>query len=103
MSKYLKREWPILLILVLSLIGAFVIYPHMPDKVPIHWNISGKVDNYGSKEFGTFFLPVLNVIMYALFLVMPNFDPKKENYQEFDSSYLKIRYSLHIFFTLLFG
>ena len=103
MSKYLKRDWPILIILLIGLIAAVVLYPSMPDKVPIHWNFRGEVDNYGSREFGTFFLPALNVILYVLFLVMPNFDPKKENYRKFDSSYLTIRYSLHIFLALLFG
>lgn len=103
MTKYLKRDWPVLLILLIALIVAFLVYPSMPDRVPIHWNVNGEVDNYGSREFGTFFLPILNVLMYVLFIVMPNFDPKKANYKKFDSSYLTIRYSMHIFLALLFG
>lgn len=103
MNYNFKREWPLLVILAIPLIAAVLVYPHMPDQVPTHWNIKGEVDNYGSKEFGTFFLPVLNVLMYFLFLVLPKFDPKRSNYIKFDSSYLTIRYSLHLFFALIFG
>lgn len=103
MNNYLKREWPFLMLLFLSLIAAMIVYPKMPDQVPIHWNVNGEIDDYGSREFGTFFLPVLNIIMYVLFLVLPKIDPKRENYRKFNSSYLLIRYSLHLFFILLFG
>lgn len=103
MNYNFKREWPFLVILAIPFITAILVYPHMPDQVPIHWNIKGEVDNYGSKAFGTFFLPVLNVLMYFLFLVLPKFDPKRSNYVKFDSSYLTIRYSLHLFFALIFG
>jgi len=103
MNNNFKREWPFLVILAIPLIVAILIYPQMPDQVPIHWNVKGEVDNYGSKVFGTFFLPILNVFLYILFLVLPKFDPKRANYSKFDSSYLTIRYSLHLFFALIFG
>lgn len=99
----IKREWPLLAIVAVPMIAAIFIYPHMPEQVPIHWNTQGIIDNYGSRAFGTFFLPLLNIIMYVLFLVLPNLDPKRENYRKFDSSYLIIRYSLHLFFVLMFG
>lgn len=103
MKNNIKKEWPLLVILAIPMIAAILVYPHMPEQVPIHWNVKGEVDNYGSKAFGTFFLPILNVGMYFLFLVLPKFDPKRANYSKFDSSYLTIRYSLHLFFTLMFG
>jgi len=103
MNYKLKREWTFLVILAVPMIAAILVYPHMPDQVPIHWNVKGEVDNYGSKAFGTFYLPILNVIMYFLLIALPRFDPKRANYSKFDSSYLTIRYSLHLFFALLFG
>jgi uncharacterized membrane protein len=103
MNYNLKREWPLLVILAIPLIAAILVYPHMPDQVPIHWNAQGEVNNYGSRAFGTFFMPLLNVVMYVLFIVLPKIDPKRANYSKFDSSYLTIRYSLHLFFMLMFG
>jgi len=75
----------------------------MPEQVPMHWNINGEVDNYGSKLFGTFFLPVLNAFIYAMFLVLPKIDPKKANYMKFVSSYQIIRYAFHFFMAFMFG
>lgn len=99
----LKKEWPLLILLVIPVIAAVFLYPHMPDQVPIHWNINGQVDNYGSRLFGTFFLPLLNIFLYVMFLIMPKFDPKRANYSKFESSYNVIRYSTHLLFLLLFG
>jgi uncharacterized membrane protein len=98
-----NREWPLLLILIVTLIAAILVYPRMPEQVPIHWNVRGEVDNYGSRLFGTFSLPLLNIFMYFLFILLPMLDPKRANYSKFDSSYLTIRYSTHLFFALMFG
>lgn len=103
MKYNIKREWPLLVILAIPAIAAFLIYPYMPEQVPIHWNVQGQVDNYGSRLFGTFFLPILNIVMYAMFVLLPKFDPKRANYHKFESSYLTIRYSLHLFFLMMFG
>ncbi|MGI6226418.1 MAG: SdpI family protein [Peptococcales bacterium] len=102
MTKFLKKEWPFLLLLLLPLIAAIIIYPYMPEMVPTHWNTRGEVDGYSSKEFGTFFLPLLNIGLYVLFIVLPLLDPKKENYEKFLGSYRLIRYVTHIFFVFMF-
>jgi uncharacterized membrane protein len=103
MNYNFKREWPLLVILIIPLVAAILVYPHMPDQVPIHWNAQGEVNRYGSRLFGTFFLPLLNIIMYFFFTVLPIIDPKRANYSKFGSSYLTIRYSLHLFLMLMFG
>ena len=63
----IRKEWPLLVILAIPIVIAVMVYPHMPERVPIHWNIQGQPNNYGSREFGTFFLPLLNIGMYVLF------------------------------------
>jgi uncharacterized membrane protein len=103
MNFNIRREWPLLVILAIPLVAAILLYPNLPEQVPIHWNIRGEADNYGSRAFGAFFLPLLNIAMYLLFLVLPKLDPKRANYLKFESSYLTIRYSLHLFFMLMFG
>lgn len=103
MNNYLKKEWLFLIILLIPMTAAVIVYPQMPDQVPIHWNVNGQVDDYGSRAFGTFSLPILNIIMYVLFYILPKFDPKRANYSKFMSSYLIIRYAFHLFFALLFA
>lgn len=72
MHNFIKREWPFALILLIPIVIAIIVYPYMPDQVPIHWNVYGEVDDYGSKTFGTFFLPVLNLIMYLFISSVSN-------------------------------
>lgn len=102
MNNNLKRELPFIIILLLPFIIAALVYPQMPDQVPIHWNAQGQVDDYASKGFGTFLLPVLNVALYLLLVFLPKTDPKKANYQKFNTSYRVIRYATHCFFFLIF-
>jgi len=103
MNYNLKREWPLLVILAVPLVAAILIYPSLPEQVPIHWNLQGEVDDFGSRAFGAFFLPLLNIAMYPLFVFIPRLDPKRANYLNFEGSYLAIRYVLHLFFVLMFG
>ena len=102
MRQFLRREWIILLILFATLMFAVAIYPSLPEQVPIHWNIKGEIDDYASKTFGAFFIPILNIIMYVFFLVLPKLDPKKQNYEKFTASYKIIRYCFHIFMVLTY-
>ena len=87
----LKREWPIWTLLIGTLIAAIVIYPHLPDQVPIHWNIKGEVDNYGSRAFGAFMLPLTNIGLYLLMLFLPLIDPRRDNYARFAGAYRLMR------------
>lgn len=42
----------------------------MPDRVPMHWNLAGQVDRYGSKWEGLLFVPVMLLIMGGVFMVI---------------------------------
>jgi len=97
-SKILKQDWMIL-ILILSgfALGAYF-YPSLPDKVPTHWNASGEVNGYGSKLFGAFGLPTISLATYLLYLALPFIDPKRKNYTDFESTYQFLKYVLILFF-----
>ncbi|HHY78196.1 MAG TPA: SdpI family protein [Clostridiales bacterium] len=94
----LKRELPLILIIILSFAISIYFYPMMPDRVPTHWNFRGEIDGYSGKFSGTFMMPIMSLIMYGLFLVLPVLDPKKNNYERFKSTYVFFRYLFHIFF-----
>ncbi len=93
----LKTEifsWAIIIIAVSS---SFYFYAHFPEQVPVHWNMAGEVDNYGSRAMGAFLFPAIIFFMYLMFLLIPLLDPKKQRYEQFRKVY-------HIFknFLLLF-
>ncbi|MDI9442210.1 MAG: DUF1648 domain-containing protein [Bacillota bacterium] len=67
------------LVCLLPLVMSVVVYKDLPDRVAIHWDSSGKPDNFASKAFAAFGLPFvmfgLNVFS-KLYLLN---DPKREN------------------------
>jgi len=78
----LKREWLQLLILAAPFCAAVLLWDKLPGRVPIHWNIHGKVDGYAGKAFGVLFLPAINLALTALLAVLPRLDPKCRNYDD---------------------
>ncbi|OGZ27409.1 MAG: hypothetical protein A2365_02960 [Candidatus Nealsonbacteria bacterium RIFOXYB1_FULL_40_15] len=99
----MKKELVLIFLIIISFAAAFFLYPVLPDRIPIHWNASGQPDDFGSKEFGTFFLPVLSLAVYLLMFLLPKIDPLKKNYESFENAYFWIRSSMIVFFLLLHG
>ncbi len=72
-----KSELPLLLIVALPFVYLASIWGALPEEVPIHWNVAGEVDGYGSKS-SLLLLPfLLPVLTYVVLLVVPSIDPKK--------------------------
>ena len=94
----LKREIPLILIIIAAFLVSIYFYPMMPEKVPTHWNFKGEIDGYSGRLSGSLIMPIINLIMYILFIFLPALDPKKENYRLFESTYIYFRYLFHIFF-----
>lgn len=102
LTKNLKKDWPLILLIALSFVLGFYVYPMLPDQVPSHWNFKGEIDGYSSAFWGAFGLPLMTLGFYLLFLVLPLIDPKKDNYQKFTRTYSIVKYVLTIFFFLLY-
>ena len=47
---------PEIVVLVAMYVAAAIAWPSVPDRLPVHWGLSGKVNRYGSKLEG---LPLL--------------------------------------------
>ena len=82
-----KTEILPIILIISTIIASFYFYQYFPEQVPTHWNISGTIDGYSGKFFAAFFFPLLNLVMYLLFLFLPLIDPQKERYQQFASVY----------------
>jgi len=97
-SSVLRQDWLIISLILLGFaIGAYF-YPLLPDKVPIHWNFQGEINGYGSKWFGAFGLPLINLALYIMLFVLPYIDPKRKSYADFQSTYQFIKHLLIVFF-----
>lgn len=74
----LKREFPLIVIVLLPFIYLAFIWNQLPDKVPMHVNIKGEIDRFGDK-IELLLIPVLlPLLMYIIFLVIPKIDPKNK-------------------------
>lgn len=81
--KLFKWVWGLIII---SLIGTAIVFPKLPQQIPIHWNINGVADNYANKVFA-FFTALLPLLFYLLYFLIPKIDPKKESYQKHQKAY----------------
>ena len=79
----LKSDWPVWLLLLVSFVAGITAYPLLPDQVPIHWNLQGEADGFGSRWLGAFGLPLVNLGLYIFLRVLPLVDPRRENYTYF--------------------
>lgn len=74
----IKKELPIWAIMVLPLAYLAFVWNGLASEVPMHYNLSGEVDRWGSKTeliFLAFFMPFITYISLAL---IPIIDPKQK-------------------------
>jgi len=64
-----------LALVVLQLAVGFYLYPYMPDRMAIHWGISGEADGYGSRFLGLFLIPVVSALLFPFLMALPRLDP----------------------------
>lgn len=71
----LKNRWIGFGLIGAMLVFSAVIYNLLPARVPIHWNINGVADDYGTRELAALFVPGLSLGLWLLFQILPKLDP----------------------------
>ena len=57
-------------LILLPFAYAFYLYPTLPYKIPMHFNMNGEVDGWGSRE-GIYLLPsIMGFVSIFVFLMM---------------------------------
>jgi uncharacterized membrane protein len=78
-----KSEIVTILIILFSFAIGICLYPKMPAEMASHWNAQGQVDGYVSKFWGLFLMPIISLILFFLFILIPKIDPLKTNIEKF--------------------
>lgn len=78
MNSNLKRELPVLLVVLLPFLYLGFIWSSLPERVPIHWNSEGQINGWGSKSTLLLLPLLLPLLTYILFSLTPLIDPKKK-------------------------
>lgn len=58
-------------LLALVLMYTAVLYPHLPDPMPIHWNIRGEIDGWWPKWQAVLFCPGIMIVEFFLLQALP--------------------------------
>lgn len=77
-------------VILATLAGTIVAYPHLPDIVPIHWDIQGHVNGWGPKWSLFLYGPGLMAFIVLIFSALPWLSPKKFEVDSFRATYLYI-------------
>ncbi len=97
-----KKELIIWIILLIPFAAAAFMWPSMPDQVATHFDFNGHPDDYSNKAFALLILPGVNIFLYVLMYFIPKIDPRKNNFDQFGSSYQNIRLMTHVFMVCMF-
>lgn len=78
MNLELKKELPIIGIILTPFVYLALIWNSLPETVPVHWNSSGEIDKWGNKLTLILMLFMLPVLTYIIMTAVARIDPKKK-------------------------
>jgi uncharacterized membrane protein len=97
------RKWLAPALIVVTVVGSAIVYPRLPDRVPVHWDVHGQVNRYGSRLEAAALLPLVMLGTWLLLRLLPRIDPRRMNYAKFADTYDLFVNSLLTLFAILQG
>jgi uncharacterized membrane protein len=58
-------------------------YSQLPEMIASHWDAQGKVNGYMPKSWGLSMVPLISIILFLFFILIPRIDPLKKNIKKF--------------------
>ncbi len=84
------------------LIGA-LLYSHLPDMVPTHWNVNNQIDGWMPKIYGAWLMPVIALIITLFFPLLRKIDPESKNYEKFAKTWEVFQLTIVGFFAYMYA
>lgn len=81
------RKWIPALLIIAATIASVVVYPQLPERIPTHWNMSGEADDWSSRLFGAWLIPLMMAVLWLIMRALPHLDPRRANYEKFKGMY----------------
>jgi uncharacterized membrane protein len=89
-------------IVLLMFAAGAILYPRLPERIPMHWDIHGQINGWGDRNFWNVFFPGFIALgMVILGALMPRIDPMRRSYARFRGSYYFILDLIVAFLALL--
>ena len=68
------------IVIILPIFVGAVLWNHLPEQIPSHWNAAGEIDGWSSKPFAVICLPLILLAAQWLCILGTLADPKKESH-----------------------
>ena len=81
------RKWYPILPIAIAVAASIYVYPHLPDRVPTHYDIRGAPNAYGPKWIATVIFPAMLLVLWGILRGLPKIDPRRANYARMQSTY----------------
>ena len=82
------------LLLAAMFAGGALSWNAVPERIPVHYGLTGEPDRWGGRFEGLFALPLVAVAVYLAFLLLRRIDPLRKNYSEFAGAWQTIRLAI---------
>ena len=69
-------------VMLLPILAGLILWNQLPEQMPTHWNAAGEVDDWSSKPFAIFGLPLIMLGAQWLCVLGTLADPKKANHPD---------------------
>lgn len=81
------RKWLPVVLIAGAVMFSIAVYSRLPERVPLHWGISGEPDRWGSRIQGAFLMPAIMIVLLVAMRWLPARDPRAANIAKFRDSY----------------
>lgn len=96
----LRKEIPLLIMVLLPFLYLGYLYTDLPETVPTHWNIEGQIDDWGSKSMLWIIPFVTGFLGYVLMSLASKIDPKGQ-IKQMGAKFYQLKFILVLFLTTL--
>ena len=71
------------ILVVATFATGVIVYPHLPARVAGHWNAAGAATNTLPRFWGAFTLPIIMLVLWGLWALLPKIDPIAPGFKGF--------------------
>ena len=89
-----KTESPSLAVLAMMWGMAAWTWPRASDHIPVHFNLVGNIDRYGSRFEGLLVLPLVASFLYLALTAWPRIDPRGKGFGLFARPFAIVRFGI---------
>ncbi len=97
----LKKEWYIIVLLIIPFGVSAYLWNDLPDIVPTHFDMKGEADGWGPKWVNAIMFPAIALATYLMLVGLPFIDPKKR-IESRQKPIAAIRIILSLFFIFMY-